>query len=138
MNIIILELKKHGGSQMSRRTSGYYEKGRTSKNMLIFIGFLAIFLLVLPYFVGNIRGLMSSSLYSLERIGTTLQTIGAVAALFGFVLSLLPIIGLRSFSRSAFKILIIGIALFLIGMFLSNPFDILSLFNGGANHKGYH
>lgn len=110
---------------MSIIKNNRYNKRRSSRIVWIIIGVLLFALVVFPYFGSNFRYLISSSL-------SPLQTIGSYSLIFGIVILLGGIIIKRS------KLIMVGVMLLVIGLFLGDPVNIISLFTGGSPNKGYH
>jgi len=129
---------------MSRRKSSLFlgrgRGRRSSKIMWIAIGIFVFALFVFPYFGSNLRYLISSSLSPLKSAGTLLQTCGlviTVAGVCGMGSSALadpP----RPVSKRSIKIALVGALMLAIGLFLSNPLNLASLFTGGSTSRGYH
>ena len=100
-------------------------KRRSSRVVWIILGVVLFALVVFPYFGSNFRYLISSSL-------SPLQSIGQYSIIFGALILIGGIIIKRS------KVILVGIMLLLIGMFLGEPLNFLSLFTGSAPNRGYH
>ena len=130
---------------MSRRRSSLFSgRGRgkrSSKIMWISIGIFVFALFVFPYFGSNMRYLISSSLSPLKSVGTLLQTCGLVITVWGVgAMGMSTIVGesSRPISKRSIKIALVGVLMLAIGLFLSNPLDLTSLFTGGSTTRGYH
>jgi uncharacterized membrane protein YczE len=98
---------------------------RSSRVVWIIIGVFLFALVVFPYFGNNFRYLISSSL-------SPLQSIGQYSLIFGAIILIGGIIIKRS------KVIMVGIMLLVIGLFLGDPVNIISLFTGGSPNRGYH
>ena len=98
---------------------------RSSKIVWIIIGVFLFALVVFPYFGNNFRYLISSSLSPLKTIGSYSLILGVVILLGGIIIK-----------RS--KLIMVGIMLLVIGLFLGDPVNIISLFTGGSPSRGYH
>ena len=130
---------------MSRRKSSLFSSRgrgrRSSKIMWITIGSFVFALFIFPYFGSNLRYLISSSLYPLKSAGALLQTCGlviTVAGIFGMAMSAIGSESTRPVSKRSIKITLVGILMLAIGLFLSNPLNLASLFTGGSTNRGYH
>ena len=109
--------------------------------MWIAIGIFGFALFVFPYFGSNLRYLISSSLSPLKSAGTILQTCGLVITVWGVgAMGMSTIVGenSRPVSKRSIKIALIGALMLAIGLFISNPLDLTSLFTGGSTSRGYH
>jgi len=112
---------------------------RSSKVILIIIGIFVFALFVFPYFGSNFRYLISSNLSPLKTAGALLQTCGLLFTVGGICDMLLSISGGgRSISKRSIKIALVGILMVAVGLFLSNPLNLASLFTGGSTARGYH
>ena len=130
---------------MSRRRSSLFSgrgRGRrSSKIMWISIGIFVFALFVFPYFGSNLGYLISSSLSPLKSAGTLLQTCGLVITVAGICAMGMSAIGsenTRPVSKRSIKITLVGILMVAVGLFLSNPLNLASLFTGGSTTRGYH
>ena len=130
---------------MSRRRSSLFSgrgRGRRGyKIMWISIGIFVFALFVFPYFGSNLRYLISSSLSPLKSVGTILQTCGLVITVWGvgaMGTSTIAGEGTRPVSKRSIKIALVGVLMLVIGLFISNPLDLASLFTGGSTRRGYH
>jgi hypothetical protein len=130
---------------MSRRKSSLFSSRgrgrRSSKIMWISIGIFVFALFVFPYFGSNLAYLISSSLSPLKSAGALLQTCGlviTVAGIFGMSMSAIGSESTRPVSKRSIKITLVGILMLAIGLFLSNPLNLASLFTGGSTTRGYH
>ena len=128
---------------MSRRKSSLFSgrgRGRrSSKIILIVIGIFVFALFVFPYFGSNFRYLISSNLSPLKTAGALLQTCGLIFAVGGVCGMLMSISGEgRSISKRSIKLTGVGFLMVAIGLFLSNPLNLASLFTGGSTNIGYH
>lgn len=110
---------------MSHGKYNISNKRRSSRVVWIILGVFLFALVVFPYFGNNFRYLVSSSL-------TPLQSIGNYSLIFGAIILIGGIIIKRS------KVIMVGIMLIVIGLFLGDPVNIISLFTGGSPNKGYH
>jgi hypothetical protein len=112
---------------------------RSSKVIWIIIGIFVFVLFVFPYFGSNFRYLISSNLSPLKIAGALLQTCGVIFTVGGVCGMLMSISGgARGISKRSIKIALIGILIVAIGLFLSNPLNLASLFTGGSPGRGYH
>jgi len=112
---------------------------RSSKLIWIIIGIFVFALFVFPYFGSNFSYLISSNLSPLKSAGALLQTCGIVITVGGVCGILMSISGgARAISRRSIKIALVGILMVAIGLFLSNPLNLTSLFTGGSTSRGYH
>jgi len=102
-----------------------YNKRRSSKVVWVIIGVFLFALVVFPYFGNNFRYLISSSLSPLQNIGQYSLIFGAIILIGGIIIK-----------RS--KVIMVGIMLLVIGLFLGEPLNFLSLFTGGSPNRGYH
>lgn len=120
---------------MSHKKSSIFtgsDRGRRSSQIMwIAIGVFVLAFFVIPFFGGNLRYLISSSLSPLKTVGNYLQGYGILVIVVG-------IIGMFISSRRAIKIALIGILMVAIGLFLSNPLNLFSFFTGGSTSRGYH
>jgi len=102
-----------------------YNKRRSSRVVWIILGVFLFALVVFPYFGSNFRYLISSSL-------SPLQSIGQYSLIFGAIILIGGIIIKKS------KVILVGVLLLLIGLFLGEPLNFLSIFTGGSHNRGYH
>jgi len=112
---------------------------RSSKVILIIIGIFVFALFVFPYFGSNLRDLISSNLSPLKAAGALLQACGllfTVGGVCGMFMSISG--GGRGISKHSIKIALVGILMVAVGLFLSNPLNLASLFTGGSTTRGYH
>ncbi len=120
---------------MSHKKSSIFtgsDRGRRSSQIMwIAIGVFVLAFFVIPFFGGNLRYFISSSLSPLKTVGNYLQGYGILVIVVG-------IIGMFISSRRAIKIALVGILMVAIGLFLSNPLNLASLFTGGSTTRGYH
>lgn len=126
---------------MSRRKQNLFagRKRKSSKVLWIIIGVFVFALVVFPYFGSNLRYLISSSLTPLKNVGTLLQTLGLLIAVWGVgAIFLSTHQGERPVSKRSIKITLVGFLMIVIGLFLSNPLNLTSFFTGGSNNSGYH
>ena len=100
-------------------------KRRSSRVVWIILGVFLFALVVFPYFGSNFRYLIILSL-------SPLQSIGQYSLIFGAIILIGGIIIKRS------KVILVGIMLLVIGLFLGDPVDFLSIFTGGSPNRGYH
>jgi len=110
---------------MSHGKNNMYNRRRSSKVVWVIIGVFLFALVVFPYFGNNFRYLISFSL-------SPLQSIGQYSIIFGVLILIVGIFMKRS------KVILVGIGLLLIGLFLGEPLNFLSLFTGGSPNSGYH
>lgn len=126
---------------MSRRKQTLFtgRKRKSSKVLWFIIGVFVFALVVFPYFGSNLRYLISSTLAPLKNAGTFLQASGLVIAVWGVgAMFFSTRQGDRSVSKRSVKITLVGFLMIVIGLFLSNPLNLISLFTGGSNNRGYH
>lgn len=120
---------------MSHKKSSIFtgsDRGRRSSQIMwIAIGVFVLAFFVIPFFGGNLRYFISSSLSPLKTVGNYLQGYGILVIVVG-------IIGMFISSRRAIKIALVGILMVAIGLFLSNPLNLFSFFTGRSNNRGYH
>ena len=112
---------------------------RSSKVIWIIIGVFVFALFVFPYFGSNFRYLISSNLSPLKTAGALLQTCGllfTVGGICGMFMSISG--GGRAISKRSIAKTFVGALMLAIGLFLSNPLNLASLFTGGATSRGYH
>jgi len=102
-----------------------YNKRRSSRVVWVILGVFLFALVVFPYFGNNFRYLISSSLSPLQNIGQYSLIFGAIILIGGIIIK-----------RS--KVIMVGIMLLVIGLFLGEPLNFLSLFTGGSPNRGYH
>jgi len=102
-----------------------YNKRRSSRVVWIILGVFLFALVAFPYFGNNFRYFISSSL-------SPLQIIGQYSLIFGVIILIGGIIIKRS------KVILVGVLLLLIGLFLGEPLNFLSIFTGGSPNRGYH
>ena len=100
-------------------------KRRSSRVVWIILGVFLFALVVFPYFGSNFRYLIILSL-------SPLQSIGQYSLIFGAIILIGGIIIKKS------KVILVGVLLLLIGLFLGEPLNFLSIFTGGSPNRGYH
>jgi len=110
---------------MSLGNNNMSNKRRSSKVVWVIIGVFLFVLVVFPYFGTNFSYLISLSLSPLQNIGKYSLIFGALILIGGL------------FMKKS-KAIMVGIVLLLIGLFLGEPLNFLSLFTGGSPNRGYH